>query len=98
VLATIQAHGLEGIVAKRKGSLYEPGERSGTWVKFKCGIKESFVIGGYIPVRSTGVDVGALLVGRHDEDGSYSSQEGLAVASRTNHTPTSRMLRPIAPG
>ena len=46
LIAAVQAHGLEGIVAKRKGSLYEAGKRSGTWVQFKVGVKESFVIGG----------------------------------------------------
>jgi bifunctional non-homologous end joining protein LigD len=27
--------GLEGIIAKRKGSIYEPGRRSGAWLKYK---------------------------------------------------------------
>jgi bifunctional non-homologous end joining protein LigD len=30
-----RALGLEGLVAKRKGSKYEPGKRSGLWVKLK---------------------------------------------------------------
>lgn len=71
LLAAIKAHGLEGIVAKRKGSKYEPGKRSGTWLKYKCGLSESLVIGGYIPIRSTGVGVGALLVGQNDSNGNF---------------------------
>jgi bifunctional non-homologous end joining protein LigD len=63
LISVIQAYGLEGIVAKRKGSQYEPGKRSGTRLKYKCGLRESFIIGGYIPIRSTGVDIGALLIG-----------------------------------
>ena|SRR5437016_3620306 len=66
LIAVIQSHGLEGIVTKRKGSQYEPGKRSGTWPKYKCGLRESFIIGGYIPIRGTGVDIGALLVGHYD--------------------------------
>jgi bifunctional non-homologous end joining protein LigD len=39
--------GLEGVVAKRKGSLYEPGRSSGAWVKYKIHQSQEFVIGGY---------------------------------------------------
>jgi bifunctional non-homologous end joining protein LigD len=38
---------LEGVVAKRKGSLYEPGRRSGAWLKYKINHSQEFVIGGY---------------------------------------------------
>ena len=40
----------------------------GSNIIYKCGVRESFVIGGYIPIRSTGSDVGALLVGYYDSD------------------------------
>jgi bifunctional non-homologous end joining protein LigD len=33
IVAAVQAQGLEGIVAKRKGSAYEPGKRTGAWIK-----------------------------------------------------------------
>ena len=39
--------GLEGIVSKRAGSLYRPGERSGTWVKAKCRGNDEFVVVGH---------------------------------------------------
>ena len=52
--------GLEGIVAKRRDSRYEPGKRSGAWVKFKLNQDQELVIGGYIP-GTRGFD--ALLVG-----------------------------------
>ena len=42
--------GLEGIIAKRQDSLYEPGKRSGAWVKYKVKNGQEFVIGGYTPV------------------------------------------------
>jgi ATP-dependent DNA ligase len=39
----------EGIVAKRKTSLYEPGKRSGAWLKYRINKGQEFVIGGYAP-------------------------------------------------
>jgi bifunctional non-homologous end joining protein LigD len=39
----------EGVVAKRKGSFYEPGERNGAWLKYKINKAQEFVIGGYTP-------------------------------------------------
>jgi bifunctional non-homologous end joining protein LigD len=40
---------LEGIVAKRRDSLYEPGKRTGAWIKYRVNRGQEFVIGGYIP-------------------------------------------------
>ncbi len=51
---------LEGVVAKRVDSYYEPGKRSGRWVKLRHNCRQEFVIGGYTP-SDLGVD--ALLVG-----------------------------------
>jgi ATP-dependent DNA ligase len=39
--------GFEGIVAKRKDSLYESGKRTGAWVKCRVNRGQEFVIGGY---------------------------------------------------
>lgn len=41
--------GFEGIVAKRKDSLYESGKRTGAWVKYKVNRGQELVIGGYTP-------------------------------------------------
>jgi len=41
--------GFEGIVAKRRTSLYEPGKRSGAWLKYRVNKGQEFVIGGYVP-------------------------------------------------
>ena len=41
--------GLEGVVGKRIDSTYEPGERSGAWIKHRANREQDFVIGGYIP-------------------------------------------------
>jgi bifunctional non-homologous end joining protein LigD len=42
-------HGLEGLVAKRSDSVYQPGQRTGLWSKFRINMGQEFVIGGYIP-------------------------------------------------
>jgi ATP-dependent DNA ligase len=43
--------GFEGIVAKRKDSLYESGKRTGAWVKYRVNRGQEFVIGGYTPAN-----------------------------------------------
>ena len=50
---------IEGIIAKRKGSRYEPGRRSEAWLKYKLNQCQEFVIGGYKP----GKPFDALIVG-----------------------------------
>ena len=47
VIRAVKEQGLEGVVAKRTGSRYEPGQRSGHWVKFKTSQGQEFVVGGY---------------------------------------------------
>ena len=49
VLEAVRKLGLEGVVGKRAGSLYEPGERSGAWIKQRTNAEQEFVIGGYKP-------------------------------------------------
>ena len=53
---------LEGVVAKRKGSIYEPGRRTGAWVKYKINKSQEFVIGGY----TKGQPFDSLIVGCYD--------------------------------
>jgi DNA ligase D-like protein (predicted ligase) len=55
MLVFVRTHGLEGIVAKRADSIYEPGRRSGLWVKCRLNRSQEFVIGGYVPSH-LGVD------------------------------------------
>jgi bifunctional non-homologous end joining protein LigD len=47
IISTIRAMHMEGIVAKRKNSSYESGERSANWRKLKLERQQEFVIGGY---------------------------------------------------
>lgn len=47
ILVSVKAQGLEGVVAKRRESCYEPGQRSGSWQKMRINQGQEFVIGGY---------------------------------------------------
>jgi len=49
MLQSAREQGLEGVVAKRKNSLYEAGKRSGAWAKFRLNSGQELVIGGYVP-------------------------------------------------
>lgn len=60
-----RALALEGIVAKREDSPYEPDRRSGAWLKVKTGGEQEFVIGGYTTPKGGRLFFGALLVGCH---------------------------------
>jgi bifunctional non-homologous end joining protein LigD len=63
LLKEVKRRGLEGIVGKQRNSIYEPGRRSGAWVKLKCLSEQEFVIGGYTPPQGSRKYFGAILVG-----------------------------------
>jgi bifunctional non-homologous end joining protein LigD len=65
VLAAVREQHLEGIVGKRRDSIYEPGKRSGAWIKHRVNLGQEFVVGGYFP-GPHGVD--SLIVGYYDGD------------------------------
>jgi ATP-dependent DNA ligase len=46
MLAFVREHGLEGIIAKRIDSVYEPGRKTGLRVKRRINLNQKFVIGG----------------------------------------------------
>jgi bifunctional non-homologous end joining protein LigD len=48
VLEAVRKLDLEGVVGKRIDSTYEPGERSGAWIKHRTNREQEFVISGYI--------------------------------------------------
>ncbi|PWU18530.1 MAG: ATP-dependent DNA ligase [Verrucomicrobia bacterium] len=63
----MKGRGLEGMVAKLKDSKYEPGRRSGAWVKFKWTSEQEFVIGGYTKPQGARSHFGAILVGYYQD-------------------------------
>jgi bifunctional non-homologous end joining protein LigD len=67
--ATAEQH-LEGIVAKRLDSPYEPGARTSAWTKIKNVGRQELVVGGWLPGEGRRERrIGALLVGVYDLDG-----------------------------
>jgi bifunctional non-homologous end joining protein LigD len=61
--AAVRELQLEGVVAKRRDSRYEPGMRSRSWVKVKFNRRQEFVIGGYKP---SATNFESLLVGYYE--------------------------------
>jgi ATP-dependent DNA ligase len=47
LLRAAEALQFERVIAKRKGSIYEPGKRSRAWLKYKLNQAQEFVIGAY---------------------------------------------------
>jgi bifunctional non-homologous end joining protein LigD len=59
---------LEGVVAKRRDSVYRPGQRSDAWVKVKFSPRQELVIGGY---RPSGATFDSVLVGYYERKRLY---------------------------
>ena len=66
LLEEVKRRGLEGIIGKQRNSVYEPGRRSGVWIKLKCVEQQEFVIGGYTPPQGARKHFGAILVGYYE--------------------------------
>jgi len=62
-----QKEGWEGVIAKRRGSVYEQ-RRSPHWLKMKCELAQEFVVGGFTDPQGKRVGLGALLVGYYEGD------------------------------
>jgi bifunctional non-homologous end joining protein LigD len=70
VRAASVANGLEGVVAKRLDSVYEPGARPGTWLKVKNQLQQEVVVAGWKPGQGNRAGlVGSLIVGVHSSSG-----------------------------
>jgi bifunctional non-homologous end joining protein LigD len=69
LLALAQERGLEGLMAKRADSTYQPGRRSPDWVKIPLDQRDDFVVGGWMEgARGRAGRIGSLLLGRWDGD------------------------------
>jgi bifunctional non-homologous end joining protein LigD len=67
MLEASRVRGLEGVIAKRLGTRYEPGKRSGAWLKVKNRPSQEVVVGGWLPGKGRREDrIGSLAVGYYD--------------------------------
>jgi bifunctional non-homologous end joining protein LigD len=95
MLKAAKKQGLEGVVAKRLTSIYEPGLRSGAWRKIKLLRRQEFVIAGWVPEKdSFGKRVGALLLGYYERPGAGAGHPRLIYAGRvgTGFDETDRLV------
>jgi bifunctional non-homologous end joining protein LigD len=67
LFAQIQKQALEGIVAKRAGSKYQAGERTGNWLKIKTSLRQEVVIGGFTEPKGSRKYLGSLLLGLYEK-------------------------------
>jgi len=82
-LAAACEQGLEGVVAKKRDSLYAA-QRSRDWRKIKCQLRQEFVIGGYTAPQGTRAHFGALHLGLYDRgELVYVSKVGTGFDVRT---------------
>jgi bifunctional non-homologous end joining protein LigD len=82
LIHSVKTHGLEGLVAKRRNSRYEPGRRSGAWMKMRVNRGQEFVIGGYTVGTKT---FDALIIGYYEGD-----RLMYAARTRNGFTPAAR--------
>src|SRR6202000_2961783 len=64
LIHSVKQQGLEGLVAKRRNSRYEPGLRSGAWMKMRVNQGQELVIAGYTPSPK---NFDALVVGYYED-------------------------------
>ncbi len=83
LIQSVKAQGLEGLVAKRRDSKYEPGQRSGAWMKMRVNAGQELVIAGYTPSPK---NFDALVIGYY-QDGKLM----YAARTRNGFTPASRV-------
>jgi DNA ligase D-like protein (predicted ligase) len=82
LICSVKAQGLEGLVAKRCDSRYEPSQRSGAWQKMRVNQGQDFVIAGYTP---TPKNFDAVVFGYYD-----GGKLMYAGRTRNGFTPSSR--------
>ncbi|MFI5255378.1 MAG: non-homologous end-joining DNA ligase, partial [Candidatus Limnocylindrales bacterium] len=84
--------GLEGVMAKRRDSRYEPGRRSNAWLKLKVRREQEFVVGGWEPGSVVHRDLGALLLGVYaDGELRFAGEVGSGLDARTRRELLARM-------
>ena len=95
-LAASESSGLEGVVAKKRDSAYDPGHRSPCWLKVKHVRMQEVVVGGWRPGEGRRERVfGSLLLGVHDERGRlvYAGHVGTGFSERVLDDLTRRLAK-----
>jgi len=92
------AQDLEGVVSKKRRSIYVPGRRSADWLKFPHRPTLSYVVGGWRLETDSQTRLGAVLVGQPTSNGlSYRGRVGSGIAGRTGQLLLD-VLSPLASG
>lgn len=75
---------LEGVVAKRRDSIYQPGQRAHTWLKIKHRRTQAVVVGGWRPGKGNRAGgIGSLLLAIPGPDGlRYAGRAGSGFTTR----------------
>jgi bifunctional non-homologous end joining protein LigD len=96
LLAATREQGLEGVVAKRRGSTYQPGRRSKDWIKTANRHQQACLVGGWRPEAGTTDRIGALLIGVNDDDGrfAFAGRVGSGISHHLSQD-LSRLLAPL---
>ena len=100
LLAASKEQQLEGIMAKRLDSPYEPGRRSSAWLKVKNNLRQEFVVAGWTPGAGVRDDsFGALLLGYYDRTPDQAEAAGepqrLIFAGKVGTGFSDRLLRDL---
>src|SRR5437764_789543 len=69
VMAAVAQQGLEGVVAKRLVSTYQPGRRSRAWIKTPIRHCAEVIIAGWSPSNGNANVLSALLLAVYDSEG-----------------------------
>lgn len=91
------AQGLEGVVAKRLDSVYEPGIRAASWLKIKNQRRQEVVVAGWKPGKGNREGlIGSLIVGVYSSLGQlvYCGHVGTGFTDKTLRMLTD-LLRPL---
>jgi bifunctional non-homologous end joining protein LigD len=96
VLAAAREQGLEGVVAKRLSSVYQPGRRSRAWVKTPIRHTTEVIIAGWSPSTGNRNVLGSLLLAGHTNDGElvYAGDVGTGFTDATRRQ-LLQLLRPL---
>src|SRR5919106_325897 len=83
---------LEGVVAKLRASVYEPGRRSKSWLKIKLRREQELVVAGWLPGQGSHKELGSLIVGVYEGDRlRHAGQVGSGIDTRTRRELRTRL-------